>query len=165
MDSNQRFLLLVIPKSWHFTVFIEAHDKLGHQGVSRAYHLVKCQYYWKGISKDIHKYINNCALCKREKAKTQIYPLQMTDIPDRPFDKIVIDLVSDLNVSASENQHILTTIDHLTGWPEAFPIPDKNAHTIVHIFINNYLSIHMCPHFILSDNGTKFKNQLMWQCS
>ena len=55
------------------------------------------------MNKDIHKYINNCALCKREKAKTWVYPLQMTGIPDRPFDKIVIDLVSDLNVSASGN--------------------------------------------------------------
>ena len=35
MDSNQRFLALVIPKSWHFTVLVEAHDKLGHQGVNR----------------------------------------------------------------------------------------------------------------------------------
>ena len=63
----------------------------------------------------------------------------MIDIPNRPFDKIAIDLVSDLNVSASGNQHILTIIDHLIGWPEAFPIPDKKPDTIVHIFINNFL--------------------------
>ena len=30
LDSNQRFLALAIPKSWHFTVLTEAHDKLGH---------------------------------------------------------------------------------------------------------------------------------------
>ena len=47
------------------------------------------------------------------------------------------------------------------GWPEALPIPDKKAETIVCIFINNYLPIHMCLHFILSDNTTEFNNQLM----
>ena len=50
---------------------------------------------------------------------------------------------------------------YLTGWPEAFPISDKSVDTIVSTFINQYLSVHMCPRDILSDNGTEFKNQLM----
>ena len=67
----------------------------------------------------------------------------MTDITDRPFDKIVIDLVTDLNVSTFENQHILTINDYLTGWSEAFPIPDKKADTTVLVLINNYHPIHL----------------------
>ena len=87
----------------------------------------------------------------------------MTAIPNRPFDKIAIDLVTECETSASGNKHILTINDHLTGWPEAFPILEKSANTIVSTFINKYLPVHMCPRYILSDNGTEFKNYLMDQ--
>ena len=115
------------------------------------------------MNKDIQKYIANCTLCHREKAKIQNYPLQMTEIPNRPFDKIAIDLITECETSTSGNKHILTIIDHLTGWPEAYPIPDKSADTIVCTFINEYLPVHMCPRYILSDNGTEFKNSLVDQ--
>ena len=63
----------------------------------------------------------------------------------------------------SGNKHTLTIIDHLTGWLEAFPIPDKSANTIVSPFINQYIPVHMCSSYILSDNSTEFKNTLMDQ--
>ena len=62
-DAGKKFLVLVIPKSWKYTVLVEAHDKLGHQGNSCTYCLIKYQYYWKGMNKDIWKYIANCVLC------------------------------------------------------------------------------------------------------
>ena len=160
MDPGQKFLALVIPKSWKYTVLVEAHDKLGHQGNTCAYCLTK-KTYWKGMNKDIQKYIANCILCHREKAKIQNYPLQMMEIPDRPFDKIATNLITESVTSTSGNKHILTIIDHLTGWPEAYPIPDKTADTIVSTFINEYLPVHMCPGYIVSDNRTEFKNSLM----
>ena len=87
----------------------------------------------------------------------------MTEIPDRPFDNIAIDLVMECKISNSGNKHIFTIIDHLAGWPEAFPIPDKSADTIVSTFINQYIPVYMCPRYILSNNGTEFKNNLMDQ--
>ena len=79
---NQKFLAIVIPKAWKYTVLMEAHDKLSHQGAIHTYCLIKWQYYWKGMNKDIRKYIANCTLCHREKAKVQPYPLQMTEISE-----------------------------------------------------------------------------------
>ena len=162
-DTGQMFLGLVIPKSWKYTVLVEGHDKLGHQGNTCTYCLIKQQYYWKGMNKDIQKYIANCALCCREKAKIQNYPLQMMKIPNKSFDKIAVDLVTECETSTSGNKHILTIINHLTGWPEAFPILDKSTDTIVSTFINKYLPVHMCPRYILPDNNTEFKNNLMDQ--
>ena len=72
MDSRQKFLALVIPKSWKYTVLVEAHSKLGHQGNSHTYCLIKRQYYWKGMNKDIWKYITNCTLATGRKPKFSI---------------------------------------------------------------------------------------------
>ena len=95
------------------------------------------------MNKDIRKYIAQCTLCFREKAKVQAYPLQMTEIPECPFDKITIHLVTECENSSSGNKHILTIIDHLKGWPELFPIPDKSVDAIVSTFINQYLPVHI----------------------
>ena len=162
-DSGQKFLALVISKSWKYTVLVEAHDKLGHQGNTHTYCLIKKQYYQKCMNKDIWKYIANCTLCHIEKANIQNYPLQMTEVCNRPFDKIAIDLIRECKTSTSGNKCILTIIDHLTRWPEAYPIPDKSADTIVSTFINEYLPVYMCPRYILSDNGTEFQNSIMDQ--
>ena len=87
----------------------------------------------------------------------------MTEIPERPFHKIAIDLVTECETSSSSNKHILTITDHLTGWPEAFHMPDQSADTIVSFFINQYLLANMCPRYILSDNDMEFKNHLLDQ--
>ena len=72
-------------------------------------------------------------------------------------------MVTECETSSSGNKHILTIIDHLTGRLEAFPIPQKSEDTIVFTFINHYFLVHMCPRYILSDNGTEFKNHLIDQ--
>ena len=54
-DPNQKFMALIIPRAWKYTVLVEAHDKLGHQWVTCTYCLIKEQYSWKGMKKDIWK--------------------------------------------------------------------------------------------------------------
>ena len=71
------------------------------KGTTSTHCLIKQQYSWKGMNKDIRIYIANCTLCHREKAKVQSYPWQMTEIPEQPFDKTAIDLVTDCETSTS----------------------------------------------------------------
>ena len=85
----------------------------------------------------------------------------MTEIPDRSFDKIAIDLVTECKTSTSGNKHILTIIDHLIGWPEAFPIPDKSADTIVSTLINEYLPVHMCPLLCIAESRLEHENTVI----
>ena len=41
INANQIFITLIIPKAWKYTTSVEAHDKLGHQGVTHNYCLIK----------------------------------------------------------------------------------------------------------------------------
>ena len=56
-DHCKDFCALVIPKAWRYTILVETHDKMGHQGNNRTYSLIKRQYYWKGMAKDVKDYI------------------------------------------------------------------------------------------------------------
>ena len=56
-DHSKDFCVLVIPKAWKYMILVETHDKMGHQGNDCMYSLIKQQYYWKGMAKDVKDYI------------------------------------------------------------------------------------------------------------
>ena len=40
-DHCKDFCTLVIPKAWRYTILVETHDKMGHQGNDQTYSLIK----------------------------------------------------------------------------------------------------------------------------
>ena len=40
-DHSKDFYTLVIPKAWRYTILVETHDKMGHQGNNRMCSLIK----------------------------------------------------------------------------------------------------------------------------
>ena len=52
-------------------------------------------------------------------------------------------------------------IDHLTGWPTATAIPDKEATTVANVIYKDLVLVHGCPEILLSDNGKEFTNDLL----
>jgi len=161
IDCGKSFTAVVIPKNLRATILHELHDKLGHFGVNKTYSLIKRHYFWPNMSKDIQKYCRTCSLCRRDKLKQDSFAIMNTEIPDRPFDKIAIDLIGDFEKSMSGNVYVLTAMDILTGWPIAIPIPNKQANTVANAILKHIVPEHGCPRFILSDNGREFKNHIL----
>ena len=62
-DHSKDFCGLVIPKAWRYMILVETHDKMGHQGNNQMYSLIKQQYCWKGMAKDVKDYIQRCPAC------------------------------------------------------------------------------------------------------
>ena len=53
----------------------------------------------------------------------------MTKTLGRAFAKVSADLIVELPTSHFNNKNILVMVDHLTGWPIAKAIPNKEATT------------------------------------
>ena len=160
-ENGREYKATVVPKTLVNTVLKEMHDHFGHFGIRKTYSLIKRYYYWPKMIKHIQKHVDSCTLCRREKMQADKYELQTTEIPNRAFGKVSIDLIVDLPVSHHGNKHILVMVDHLTSWPIATAIPDKEAITVANTIHRDLILQHGAPEILLSDNGKEFSNDTL----
>ena len=90
--------------------------------------------------------------------KANKYQLQTMEIPGRTFAKLSVDLIVELPTSHCHNKNILVMVDHLTGWPIAKDIPNKEATTVANAIFEKLILEHGAPEVLLFDNGREFTN-------
>ena len=67
--------------------------------------------------------------------------------------------------SENVNKYIVTVVDQYSGWPEAYPVPDKTAEQVAKIILDEIIPRYSCPVTLLSDNGTEYCNRLVDEIS
>ena len=129
------------------------HDQFGHFRTGKTYSLIKRYYNWPKMIRHIQGHVDSCSLCQREKMQADRYMLQTTEISGRAFAKVSVDLIVELPTSHYHNKNILVMVDHLTGWPIAKAIPDKEATTVTNTIFEKLILEHGTPEVLLSDNS------------
>src|SRR5947209_19410366 len=79
----------------------------------------------------------------------------------QPFDHIGIDFVRPLPETKQGNKYIIVAIEYLTKWSKAKAILSKYAEIITLFIYEEIICRHGCLREILSDQGTKFCNQIV----
>ncbi|KAI9987302.1 hypothetical protein PInf_023297 [Phytophthora infestans] len=77
-------------------VLQKCHDSLegGHQGVVRAFHRVKSDYYWIGLYADVEKHVKSCPDCSSSKSRPQLRGYSPGNVlAERPFQTVSMDFV------------------------------------------------------------------------
>ena len=138
-----------------------AHNKLGHNGISRTYAMLKRLYYWKGMKTSIAKHIKNCDLCQKRNLQVVPYVKLHFDSATFPMEFISMDLIGELYPpSKLGHKCALTVICMLTRYVFCIPLKTKQASEVLQAYIDNVYAKFGGSLKILSDNGTEFKNQL-----
>lgn len=75
----------------------------------------------------------------------------MTDTPDHPFEKCVLDIVRPLTISTNGNKYLLTFQDELTKFSKAIPIINQEVATIAEKSVTKIVLEYGIPAQILTD--------------
>lgn len=67
-----------------------------------------------------------------------------------------MDLIGPFHPSPQGNKYILTVLDHLTGWAEAYPIPNKTSESVFQKFYHEFVARFGTPKVIITDQGQEF---------
>ena len=96
----------------------ECHDAAasGHLGVSKTTELLARRFYWPGMHGDAEQYVTTCLECQRNKpSNARPYGLlQPLPIPQRTFEQVTIDLITQLPRSMRGNDAIVVMVDKLS---------------------------------------------------
>lgn len=81
---------MLIPPSLRGDILDRIHD--GHQGLSKCRERANASVWWPGISSDIKQKVESCQTCREMKHSQRREPLISTPLPDRPWQRLAIDL-------------------------------------------------------------------------
>lgn len=144
-------------------VLVAFHDKPlgGHQGVFKTLRNIRKQFNWKGMVRDISKYIKNCPSCQKNKSgRMHIMPMVMPNSASVPFEKVYLDIVGPLEETINGEKYILTFEDDLSRFTDCYAINDMEANTVAKFFFDQIISRYGIPKLVVTDQGSNFMSDV-----
>ena len=152
-------LQLVLPDCLIQTALRLYHDEGGHLGMDRTYDLIRRRFYWNTAYRDVVLHVKNCVVCNGRNLRRMKAPMGENILPERPGQACGIDTLGPFPESRQGNRYIVHISDLFSGYPEAYPAPDKKAETITRLLLEKYIPTHTCMTVLLSDQGTEYVNK------
>lgn len=160
-QENQSWKLW-IPKQLQTQVISRAHDNpvAAHGGTHKTLELIRRNFYWPGMVRDVRQYVQGCEVCKTTKATNIVTkpPMgkQLTSV--RPFQRLYIDILGPYPRSKSGFIGLLIVLDHLTKYHWLCPLRKFTASVIETFLEQQIFHAYGVPEVIVSDNGSQFKS-------
>lgn len=141
----------VIPLSMRDSIKIKLHN--AHTGINSTLRRARDCVYWPGMGKELKDLIQSCDVCNTYQAEQQKEPLISHEVPERPWEKIGIDIFT------VEGKDYLCTVDY---YSDLFEVDNlyykKDTKTVVKL-LKKHFSNHGIPNIAFSDNGPPFSSK------
>ena len=154
---------ICLPRSIVPDILKEVHNNItgtAHAGYEKTYKRIAQAFYWPRMSQDIKKFVYSCIICKQIKhpRHAPYGVLQPIPIPDKPFEVVTMDLITDLPESQNHNA-IFVIVCKLTKYAFFIPCTTKMSEKqTAKLFFDNLVCHVGLPKQIISDRDTRWRN-------
>ena len=143
----------------------ENHEPLdiGHPEQQQMINLIKRNYWWPGIKKNIKKYVQGCFKCQQNKVQhmKKVGELHPLTILEGPWKEISIDIIGPLPKSNEKNM-IVVIVDRFTKMIQLkATTTNMSLEKIAKIYQDEIWKLHGIPRTILSNRGPQFTSRFM----
>jgi hypothetical protein len=138
---------IIIPEACRPFVLEKLH--VSHQGTAANLRRARGVVFWPQMSEDIRIYTENFVRCALDAPVQQKETIQNHDIPNKPWSKVGMDLLT------HQNKHYLIIVDYLTDFFECEHITDLSSKGVIKACKKTFAR-HGIPDVVQSDNGPQF---------
>ena len=149
----------LVPEAFRKQVFETLHS-FSHPGIKHSRELISRRFVWPGMNHDIKRWCKACIPCQQSKVGVHTKsPFQRFEPVSSKFAHVHVDIVGPLPPSKGF-RYILTIVDRFSRWPEAIPLPDITAQSVVDAFVLHFVGRYGAPETITTDRGRQFTSTL-----
>ena len=90
------------------------------------------RFYWPGIRAEVRRWCASCSECQLVNPPAVLRaPLRPLSLVEAPFDRIGMDIIGPLERPGHRYRFVLVLIDYATRYPEAIPLRNISAKSVV----------------------------------
>ncbi|PAA72660.1 hypothetical protein BOX15_Mlig029664g1 [Macrostomum lignano] len=141
---------IVLPRVLRETALAAVHST--HLGVEKSKSILREQFWWPQMDRDIADYIGRCNVCNAYKSRNKNFRHSWPE-PDNPWERVHIDFAGPI-----EGKYLLIIVDAHSSYPEVFITSDMKADTVISR-LRRLFSQQGVPKCLVSDNGPSFVSE------
>jgi Integrase zinc binding domain len=157
---------LVVPSLLRPQVLHQCHNALSsaHFGITKTINQVARNFWWPSFRMDTHQYIRDCLSCAKNKpGQHKPYGLlSPLPVPERPWDSVSMDFITDLPKTPKGNDSILVMVDRFSKMVHFAPCAIScTAPQAADLCVQHVLRLHGCPSSFVVDRDPRWRSSFM----